>query len=140
MENASLIMLIVSLILLAAITFLIFQTWLSIKEIKITFPKMFEELKGYDALIKETIINSKNAHNENITNTANSLNSKINEHSENIKNLLESLENKIINEQNKLKDEIEDSVEKLEENTQKIKEDVAEKIMKLEQNLNNEVD
>ncbi len=140
MENASLIMLIVSLILLAGITFLIFQTWLSIKEIKITFPKMFDELKGYDSLIKETILNSKVAHNENITNTANSLHSKINEHFENVKNLLESQGNKIINEQNKLKDEIEDSLEKLEENAQKIKEDVADRIRKLEQNLNNEVD
>lgn len=69
MENATLIMLIVSLILLSGISFLIFQTWLSIKEIKITFPKMFEELKSYDATIKETILSSKTTHNENILNT-----------------------------------------------------------------------
>lgn len=140
MENAILIMLIVSLIILAGISFLIFQTWLSIKEIKITFPKMFEELKSYDATIKETILNSKAAHNESISNIANSLSSKMNEHFENVKKLIDSLENKIINEQNDLKEEIEDSLENVKENSQKIKDDVSEKIKKLEQNLNNEVE
>jgi len=158
MENATLIMLIVSLIILAGISFLIFQTWLSIKEIKITVPKMFEDLKSYDATLKETILNSKIAHNENISSVANSLTSKINEQFENTKNVISSLENKIDNEQNKLKENVEASLEKVQVNIQKIKETfskelapliiqintnnekVIEKIKSIEQSLNNEVD
>lgn len=158
MENATLIMLIVSLILLAGISFIIFQTWLSIKEIKITVPKMLEDLKSYDETLKETILNSKIAHNENISSVANSLTSKINENFENTKNAISSLENKIVNEQDKLKKDIEVSLEKVQDNIQKIKETfskelapliiqinsnndkVIEKIRSIEQNLNNEVD
>lgn len=158
MENATLIMLIVSLIILAGVSFLIFQTWLSIKEIKITVPKMFEDLKSYDATLKETILNSKIAHNENISSVANSLTSKINEQFENTKNAISSLENKIVNEQNKLKEDVEASLEKVQDNIQKIKETfskelapliiqinsnnekVIEKIKSIEQSLNNEVE
>lgn len=158
MENATLIMLIVSLIILAGISFLIFQTWLSIKEIKIIVPKMFEDLKSYDATLKETILNSKIAHNENISSVANSLTSKINEQYENTKNVISSLENKIVNEQNKLKEDVEASLDKVQGNIQKIKETfskelapliiqintnnekVIEKIKSIEQSLNNEVD
>lgn len=158
MENATLIILIVSLILLAGISFIIFQTWLSIKEIKITVPKMFEDLKSYDATLKETILNSKIAHNENISSVANSLTSKINEQFENTKNAISSLDNKIVNEQNKLKEDIVVSLEKVQDNVQKIKETFSkelapliiqinsnnektiEKIKSIEQNLNNEVE
>lgn len=106
MENAILIMIILSFILLAGVSFLIFQTWLSMKEIKITIPKMFEDLKSYDAILKETILNSKNAHNENLSNIANSLDNKINEQYENTKKLINLLEDKIFNEQNKVKEDI----------------------------------
>lgn len=158
MEIASMIMLIVSLILLAGISFLIFQNWLSIKELKITFPKMFEELKSYNATLKETILNSKIAHNENISSVANSITSKINEQFENTKTAINSLENKLSIEQNKFKDDMKESLEKVQDNIQKIKETfskelapliiqinsnnekLVEKIRIIEQNLNNEVD
>ena len=158
MENATLIMLIVSLILLSGISFLIFQTWLSIKEIKITVPKMFEDLKSYDVTLKETILNTKIAHNENISSVANSLTSKINEQFENTKNAISSFENKIISEQNKLKEDVEGTLEEVQGNIQKIKETfskelapliiqinsnnekVIEKIRSMEQNFKNEVD
>jgi len=158
MENATLIMLIVSLIILAGISFLIFQTWLSIKEIKITVPKMFEDLKSYDATLKETILNSKIAHNENISSVANSLTSKINEQFDNTKNVINSLENKLTSEQNKFQEDINESLEKVQDSIQEIKETfskelapliiqinsnnekVVEKIRSIEQNFKNEVD
>ena len=53
MENTSLILQIVSLILIVGIFFLMFQTWLSMKETKFTLPRMFEDLKTYDTTLKK---------------------------------------------------------------------------------------
>jgi|SRR3990170_6755879 len=143
MEIASLIILIVSLILLAGITFLIFQIWLSTKEIKLTFPKMFEEVKNHYSAVKETILDLKATHNDNLSNLGNSLTTKINEHFDNLKKTINSLENKSAEDQIRLNKHIEDSLEKVKDSILKIsntnKADVIEKIGKIEQNLNNEV-
>lgn len=111
MEIASLIILSVSLILLAGTSFLAFQTWLANKEIKLFLPKMLEELKSYDSLLKETIVNSKNSQTDNILNHTNT-------HSKDLSNLfVEKMELlKEHNQQsiNKNAEEISNSLKKLE--------------------------
>ncbi len=117
---ASLIILIVSLILLTGLSFLIFQNWLAIKEIKLFLPKMLEELKSYDSLLKETIVNSKNLLSDNIVNNTNS-------HSKDLSNLfIEKIESLKENNQqsiNKNTEEISNSLKKLEQRIESLKDE-----------------
>lgn len=135
MENTTLIMLIVSLIILMGVSFLIFQTWLSIKEIKLTFPKLFEDLRSSDTLIKETILDTKATHTESIKEAVITLNSKMNECFENVKRIIDSVENKIINEQSDLRKEVRNSFSDVIKTMQNLEDNLLESIYKLKDNF-----